>query len=103
MSTNKEHVNIVWFKRDLRLQDNEAIYNAIATDSPTLLLYVFENSLKEDKHYSQRHWNFIKQSIVDLNTQLKLYGTKVLCVSSEVYSYNWNITTILEDRPGIFS
>lgn len=84
MSTNKEHINIVWFKRDLRLQDNEAIYNAIATDSPTLLLYVFENSLKEDKHYSQRHWNFIKQSLVDLNTQLKVYDTKVLCVSSEV-------------------
>ncbi|WP_299181507.1 cryptochrome/deoxyribodipyrimidine photo-lyase family protein [uncultured Aquimarina sp.] len=84
MSTNKEHINIVWFKRDLRLQDNEAIYNAINTNCPTLLLYVFENSLKEDKHYSERHWNFIKQSLQDLNNQLLVYNTKVLCVSSEV-------------------
>jgi len=84
MSINKPHINIVWFKRDLRLQDNEAIYNAIAADTPTLLLYVFENSLKEDRHYSERHWNFIKQSLSDLNTQLIPYNTKVLCVSSEV-------------------
>ncbi|WP_298320628.1 cryptochrome/deoxyribodipyrimidine photo-lyase family protein [uncultured Aquimarina sp.] len=84
MSINKEHVNIVWFKRDLRLQDNEAVHNAIATNSPTLLLYVFENTLKEDKHYSERHWNFIKQSLNDLNRQLLPYNTKVLCVSSEV-------------------
>ncbi|MHA7059445.1 cryptochrome/deoxyribodipyrimidine photo-lyase family protein [Aquimarina sp. M1] len=84
MSIKKEHINIVWFKRDLRLHDNEAIYNAIATDTPTLLLYVFENSLKEDKHYSERHWNFIKQSLRDINSQLVPYRTKVLCVSSEV-------------------
>ncbi len=84
MNISKEHINIVWFKRDLRLQDNEAIYNAIATKTPTLLLYVFENSLQEDKHYSERHWNFIKQSLFDLNTQLIPYNTRVLCMSSEV-------------------
>ncbi|SEK25058.1 deoxyribodipyrimidine photo-lyase family protein (cryptochrome) [Aquimarina amphilecti] len=84
MNTDKEHVNIVWFKRDLRLQDNEAVYNAINAVNPTLLLYVFENSLKEDKHYSERHWDFIKQSLDDINNQLKVYNTKVLCVSSEV-------------------
>jgi deoxyribodipyrimidine photo-lyase len=41
------------------------------TDIPTLLLYVFEKSLENDTHYSARHWNFIKQSIVDLNKQLE--------------------------------
>ncbi|RZS99849.1 cryptochrome/deoxyribodipyrimidine photo-lyase family protein [Aquimarina brevivitae] len=84
MNTKKETVNIVWFKRDLRLQDNEAIYNAAKASRPTLLLYVFEHSLIEDKHYSERHWNFIKQSIVDLNNQLAPYNTKVLSVASEI-------------------
>ena len=28
MNINKEEIHIVWFKRDLRLQDNEAIKNA---------------------------------------------------------------------------
>ncbi|MBQ4820406.1 deoxyribodipyrimidine photo-lyase [Aquimarina sp. MMG016] len=82
--SKKEHINIVWFKRDLRLQDNEAIHNAITSGKPTLLLYVFETSLKNDKHYSDRHWNFIKQSLEDINRQLLPFNTKVLTVSSEV-------------------
>lgn len=80
----KEQINVVWFKRDLRLQDNEAIFNAVQSDKPTLLLYVFEKSLENDPHYSQRHWNFIKQSLVDINKQLKPLNTHVLTVSSEV-------------------
>ena len=84
MNTNKKHINVVWFKRDLRLQDNEAIFNATKTGIPTLLLYVFEKSLENDSHYSQRHWNFIKQSLVDINIQLEQSNTQVLAVSSEV-------------------
>ena len=84
MNTNKKHINIVWFKRDLRLQDNEAIFNAQRSGIPTLFLYVFEKTLENDGHYSQRHWNFIKQSIVALNSALENSNTRVLCVSSEV-------------------
>ena len=84
MHINKEEIHIVWFKRDLRLQDNEAIQNALASNKRVLFLYVFENSLIADPHYDQRHWNFIKQSIAALNLELKKYNTKVLCVQTEV-------------------
>ena len=80
----KEHINIVWFKRDLRLQDNEAVYNAMTSNRPVLLVYIFENSLKNDPHYSARHWRFIKQSLADLNQKLLPYDTKILTLSSEV-------------------
>jgi len=81
---NKEEINVVWFKRDLRLQDNEAIFNALHSGRKTLFLYVFENSLLNDPHYNQRHWNFIKQSIIDLNEDLNAFNTKILCVETEV-------------------
>jgi deoxyribodipyrimidine photo-lyase len=84
MSPNRKYINVVWFKRDLRLEDNEAVYNSLNSGIPTLLLYVFENSLKEDEHYSERHWNFIKQSLVDLNKSLLHFNTKILCVNGEV-------------------
>ena len=67
MHINKEEINVVWFKRDLRLEDNEAIYNAFNSNKRTLFLYVLEPSLISDVHYDNRHWNFIKQSIEDLN------------------------------------
>jgi len=93
MSTSKKNINVVWFKRDLRLQDNEALFNAISTGKPTLLLYVFEKSLENDSHYSSRHWNFIKQSLVDLNKQLKPSNTHILTISSEVL----HVFNILEE------
>lgn len=86
MNTNKEEIHVVWFKRDLRLQDNEAIYNALQSKKRVLFLYVFEDSLINDPHYNVRHWNFIKQSLKDINEDLKQYNTKVLCVQTEVVS-----------------
>ena len=86
MNINKEEIHIVWFKRDLRLQDNEAIQNALKANKCVLFLYVFENSLIEDPHYDTRHWNFIKESLVNLNADLKKYNTKILCVQTEVVS-----------------
>lgn len=84
MHTKKEQINIVWFKRDLRLEDNEAIVNSLNSGNPTLLLYVFEQLLMDDVHYSQRHWDFVIQSLVDLNKQLKAYNSKVLVVTSDL-------------------
>tara|TARA_R110001632_G_scaffold39718_8_gene99356 strand:+ start:1048 stop:1515 length:468 start_codon:yes stop_codon:yes gene_type:complete len=80
----KEEINIVWLKRDLRLHDNEAISNAISRGKRFLILYVFENILLNDEHYNERHWNFIKESIVDINKELKAYNTKVLSVQSDI-------------------
>ena len=86
MHKEKEHINVVWFKRDLRLQDNEAISNALKSKKRTLLLYAFENILLNDSHYSERHFNFIKESIQDLNRQLKPQNTKVLAINSDIIS-----------------
>ena len=75
---------IVWFKRDLRLEDNEAINSAIASNKLVLLLYIIENSLIQNDHFSIRHLNFIKQSLVDLNQRLAKFNTEILTVSGEV-------------------
>ncbi len=84
MTRTKEHINIVWLKRDLRLEDNEAIFNALHSNRKTLLLYVFEPSLLNDIHYSERHFNFIKESIRDINTKLSGLHTKVLSVTNDL-------------------
>lgn len=77
-------MNVVWFKRDLRLQDNEAIYRALATNKPTLFLYCFEPNLLFDHHYSQRHFDFVKQSLVAINEVLQPHNTQILIIEEEV-------------------
>jgi deoxyribodipyrimidine photo-lyase len=84
MRTKGKDISIVWLKRNLRLHDNEGIYRALKQGIPVLLLYAFEPSLQQDPHYSQRHWDFIKQSITDLNRELTPYRTRVLAVEEEV-------------------
>ena len=82
----KEQLHIVWLKRDLRLIDNEAIYNALHSGQKVLLLYTFEDFLLKDKHYSQRHWDFVKQSLQDLNASLLPYNSKILVVENDIIS-----------------
>lgn len=77
-------INIFWFKRDLRLQDNEALAMALNSSEPLLLLYVFESDLLFSSHYSERHRNFIKESISDINKNLIPFHTKVLSVRGTI-------------------
>ena len=81
---NKEKINLIWLKRDIRLHDNEAISSAIKSGKRFLIFYAFEKILLHDSHYNERHWDFIKQSIVDINKELIAYKSKVLSVSSDI-------------------
>ena len=77
-------IAVVWLKRDLRLEDHEALTAALENNKLVLLLYVAEDFLLEDPHFSERHLNFIKESIQDLNTQLRPFNTEVLALRGEL-------------------
>jgi len=68
--THRQKINIVWFKRDLRLTDHMLLKLAERSGFPTLLLYIFEPILVEDPHYSERYWRFVTQAITDMNRSL---------------------------------
>jgi deoxyribodipyrimidine photo-lyase len=76
-------MNVVWFKRDLRLQDHEALWYAAQTNEPTLLLYLFEPSVWADVHFSDWHRTFIEEALLSLNEALKPFGTHVLATEGE--------------------
>ncbi|WP_297512202.1 deoxyribodipyrimidine photo-lyase [Flavobacterium sp.] len=76
-------MKVVWLKRDLRLHDHEALFRAIQSKEKVLMLYLFEPSLQQDIHYSERHFDFIKQSLVELQNELLPYHTQILIVEEE--------------------
>ncbi|MBD3903296.1 deoxyribodipyrimidine photo-lyase [Chryseobacterium sp. Ch-15] len=80
----KKEVTVFWFKRDLRIEDNEALIEAISLGKPILFVYFLEPSLLVDPHYSLRHFQFIKESLADLNRQFDQLSTSVLCIQEEV-------------------
>lgn len=77
-------MQIVWFKRDLRLEDHAPLYKALQNKERILLLYVFEPSLKTEGHYSERHFDFIKQSLAEMQNLLLPFHTQILVIESEV-------------------
>lgn len=62
-------VNVVWFKRDLRVADHEALAAASA-DGPVLGLFIYEPELYEAEEFDPSHLVFINQSLAELQQAL---------------------------------
>ncbi len=86
---------VVWLKRDLRLHDHDALNAALKNHKKCLLLYVFETDVFSDPHYSPRHLNFIKQSLLDLNKQLEHYQTEVLILKGTLLEVLEKLSVLL--------
>jgi deoxyribodipyrimidine photo-lyase len=74
ISRKKTVVNIVWFKRDLRSSDHAPLNEAALGEYPVLPIYVFEPDYWEQEDAALRHWEFTKQSLEFLRTDLSALG-----------------------------
>ncbi|WP_020531823.1 cryptochrome/deoxyribodipyrimidine photo-lyase family protein [Flexithrix dorotheae] len=72
-----KHINIVWLKRDLRLQDHEPLLEAENSALPYLIIYLFEPSIIKHEDTSLRHLQFIYHSIETLNVKLKEFNKRI--------------------------
>jgi deoxyribodipyrimidine photo-lyase len=67
----KSPVNIFWFRRDLRLNDNTGLFHALKSGLPVIPVFIFDEyilSELEDRH--DRRVSFIYDAIQNLNKQL---------------------------------
>ena len=70
-------MNIVWFKRDLRLEDHEALAQA-AKHRPVLPLYILEPVLWQQPDMSHRHYLFLQECLSELNQDLEKMGQRLI-------------------------
>ena len=66
-------INIVWFKRDLRVQDHAALAKAAAA-GPVLPIYIAEPGLWAQPDASARQWDFAAECLVELQRDLAALG-----------------------------
>ena len=71
MDRSRQRVQIIWFKRDLRLQDHEPLKVASQSHLPTLGLFLKEPAVAGEAHSSPRHWKFLAQTIFSINRELR--------------------------------
>ncbi|MBL7710378.1 MAG: deoxyribodipyrimidine photo-lyase, partial [Chitinophagaceae bacterium] len=72
----KPPVNLFWFRRDLRLEDNAGLYHALKDKNPVVPLFIFDkNILDELEDRTDRRVEFIHQALQQLQQQLLKLGS----------------------------
>ncbi len=72
-------INIFWFRRDLRLNDNAGLYYALKTGKPVIPLFIFDtNILNELDQPDDLRVQFIHQEIMRLQQELQQIGSGML-------------------------
>jgi deoxyribodipyrimidine photo-lyase len=71
----KPTINIFWFRRDLRLQDNAGLYHSLKDGNPVLPIFIFDrNILDELEDKADRRVEFIHLGLQDIQRQLVKAG-----------------------------
>ncbi len=74
--------SVVWFKRDLRLNDHAALSQALC-QGPVLCLYIVEPSLWRGADAATQHYHFLLESLRDLYLEFKRRGGLLRVVTGE--------------------
>ena len=97
----KEAINIFWFRRDLRLDDNAGLYHALKSNHPVLCLFIFDRTiLNELEDKDDARVTFIYQTIEDLRIELQQYGSSLLVIYDDAINAwkniikDYNINTV---------
>ncbi|MCW3092435.1 MAG: deoxyribodipyrimidine photo-lyase [Ferruginibacter sp.] len=66
-----QKINIIWFRRDLRLHDNAALHHALRSGNPVVPIFIFDRNILdrlEDK--ADRRVEFIHAAAVEIQLEL---------------------------------
>lgn len=78
-------VQVVWFKRDLRVQDHPALVQASQV-GPVLPLYIAEPELWQQPDASERQWSFVAETLSELRDDLLKLGQPLVVRTGTVTS-----------------
>lgn len=73
-----KEISIFWFRRDLRLEDNTGLSEALRSGSQVIPVFIFDADILdqlEDKY--DRRVDYIHQALEKINTELKEFGTSL--------------------------
>ncbi len=64
-------VNIFWFRRDFRLDDNVGLLNALKSDNPVLPIFIYDTDIIDKLPKNDARLTFIYNALQKLNENLK--------------------------------
>ena len=65
---------IMWFRRDLRLHDNSALFHALNANENVLPIFIFDTSILDQLPKNDARVSFIHESLEDIQSKLNEKG-----------------------------
>ncbi len=74
-----QKINIFWFRRDLRLQDNAGLFHALKNGLPILPIFIFDKNILDDlETKADPRVTFIHQEVKRLSQELAEHGSSIV-------------------------
>ncbi|MCZ4320186.1 deoxyribodipyrimidine photo-lyase [Aequorivita viscosa] len=73
----KEKVNIFWFRRDLRLDDNIGLYEALHGEFPVLPIFIFDSEILNELPKKDARVTFIFNTLQKMRDELQKHGSSI--------------------------
>jgi deoxyribodipyrimidine photo-lyase len=65
------------FRRDLRIQDNVGLIESLQNSKEVIPCFIYDENIIKKLKDSEFRWNFLNESLVDLDNELKKKGTSL--------------------------
>lgn len=75
-----EKLNVFWFRRDLRLEDNAGLYHALKSGNKVLPIFIFDKNILDDLPRDDARVSFIFDAVMQVKTQLQEMGADLLII-----------------------
>jgi deoxyribodipyrimidine photo-lyase len=67
-------MNIFWFRRDLRVDDNKGFFEALNSNSEVLPLFIFDKNILEELPKDDARVSFIHERLDYIDMELQKFG-----------------------------
>lgn len=101
----KSTVNIFWFRRDLRLDDNVGFYNALKSEHKVLPIFIFDEDILSKLTEDDARVTFIFDTLQEMRNELQeKYGSSIAMLKGkpqEVFKQlmeDYSIDTVFTNR-----
>lgn len=78
-----QEIDIVWLRRDLRLFDNTALFNALKSERPKIILFIFDTNIVDELGKKDPRISFIYKTLENLNKKLQKFNSSLMILKGE--------------------
>ena len=79
----KEAVSVFWFRRDLRLDDNRGLFEALNSPFPVLPIFIFDSEITDELDKDDARITFIYDSLNKMSIQLGVRSSSIYCTKGD--------------------